>query len=250
MGCKYDDLQDSAVIITGAARGIGRSTAHIFADQGANVAIADVSKDALKETSEEIAAKGVKTLAIPCDITNQKQVKEMFRQVKDEWGKIDTLVNNAGIIVDSLFLRMDTEKWSKVIDVNLNGTFYCSLEAVNIMRKARKGCIINISSISALGNVGQANYSASKAGILGLTKSIAKEVTRMGIRVNAVAPGFVRTAMTDQLPDKAKNEMEQNLLKRVAQPEEIANVIVFLASESSGFIVGQTIFVDGGAVSI
>ena len=145
---------------------------------------------------------------------------------------------------------MDTEKWNKVIDVNLNGTFYCSLEAVHIMRKVRKGCIINISSISALGNVGQANYSASKAGILGLTKSIAKEITRMGIRVNTVAPGFVKTAMIDRLPDKVKNKMDQNLLRRVAHPEEIANVIVFLASEVSGFIIGQTIFVDGGAVSI
>ncbi|MFZ6017195.1 MAG: 3-oxoacyl-[acyl-carrier-protein] reductase [Nitrospirota bacterium] len=242
------DFNGQVSIITGGARGIGKAIAEGFARKGVNLAIADVNIDAAKETAAELAQYGVKTIALKLDVSNSSEVKKAFEEVLNEFGRIDILINNAGITRDGLILRMKEEDWDAVIDINLKGVFLCSREAVKTMSKQRYGRIVNITSVAAfIGNPGQANYSASKAGIVGLTKTIAKEYASRGITVNAVAPGFIKTAMTDALSENIKQEM-MNMIPtgRFGAVEDVANAVLFLSSPDSGYITGQVIHVNGG----
>lgn len=241
-------LKDSNALITGAAQGIGMSIAIGMAKEGANIGIADIDIKKSETLSQEIEALGVKCLAIKLDVSRQDAVLSAFEIFIKEFGKLDILVNNAGITRDALVLRMKEEDWEAVLNINLKGTFLCSKEAVKLMSKQRSGKIINISSVVAFtGNPGQANYSASKAGVIGLTKTIAKEYAARGIRANAIAPGFIQTAMTDALPEKVKDEMKQAIpLGQFGMPDDITNAAVFLASKESDYITGQVIHVNGG----
>lgn len=244
---KYEDLKDAVVIVTGSGQGIGRAIAEQFADQGSKIVITDINAETAAKTAQEIAAKGVETHSAVCDVSKMDQVTALMDEVFDKWGKIDVLVNNAGITKDGMFLRMKPDQWQSVIDINLTGTYNCTFAAVAKMRKEKKGAIINISSVAAMGNPGQANYSASKAGVIGFTKAIGKELAPMGIRTNSVAPGFIDTAMTDAIPDKIKEQMIANIpMRRVGQPEDIGMAILFLASNQSRYISGEVLNVNGG----
>lgn len=242
------DFNGQVAIVTGGARGIGKAIAEGFAKKGVNLAIADVNIEAAKETAAELTQHGVKTIALKLDVSNSGEVKKAFEEVLNEFGRIDILINNAGITRDGLILRMKEEDWDAVIDINLKGVFLCCREAVKTMSKQRYGRIVNITSVAAfMGNPGQANYSASKAGIVGLTKTIAKEYASRGITVNAVAPGFIKTAMTDALSENVKQEM-MNMIPtgRFGAVEDVANAVLFLSSPDSGYITGQVIHVNGG----
>lgn len=244
-------LKDKVAIVTGGTRGIGRAIALKLADQGANIVInyrnSDKEAEALKAILEE---KGVKVLTVKCDISNFEDSKNLMDKCKEVFGKIDILVNNAGITKDTLIMRMKEEDFDNVIDVNLKGTFNCAKHASAIMLKQRFGKIINMTSVVGIaGNAGQVNYAASKAGVIGLTKSLAKELGSRGITVNAVAPGFINTDMTASLSEKVKEEASKNIpLKRLGDPEDIANLVGFLASDAANYITGQVINVDGGMV--
>ncbi len=243
------DLKGKAAIVTGSARGIGKAIAEKLAEAGANVLINDINEDSAKQTAQEIAQKyGVETIFFACDISKEEQANQLVETCKEKWGKVDILVNNAGITKDTLLLRMTKEQWDQVINVNLTGTFLCTRAAFKIMMNQRSGVIINISSIAGEnGNVGQANYSASKAGVIGFTKTVAVEGAARGVRCNAIAPGFIQTAMTDAIPDKIKEKMIASIpLKRPGQPEDIANAVLFLASDLSSYITGQVLDVNGG----
>ncbi|WP_271629532.1 3-oxoacyl-[acyl-carrier-protein] reductase [Caldicellulosiruptor sp. DIB 104C] len=244
-------LKDKVALITGASRGIGRAIALKFGQNGANVVINYSSSEFQAQTlKEEIEKLGVKALTIKCDVSNSEEVNAMFSQIEKEFGRLDILVNNAGITKDGLILRMNKEDFDKVIAINLKGAFLCAKAASKIMVKQREGNIINISSVvGIIGNVGQTNYAASKAGIIGLTKSLAKELASRNIRVNAIAPGFIKTDMTEVLSDKVKEMMLSSIpLGRFGEAEEVANVALFLASSLSSYITGQVIVVDGGMV--
>jgi 3-oxoacyl-[acyl-carrier protein] reductase len=244
-------LKDKVALITGASRGIGRAIALKFAQNGANVVINYSSSQSQAENlKEEIEKIGTKTMIIKCDVSNPDEVNQMFSQVENEFGRLDILVNNAGITKDGLILRMNEEDFDKVIAINLKGAFLCARAAAKMMVKQRFGNIINISSVVGIaGNVGQANYAASKAGIIGLTKSLAKELASRNIRVNAIAPGFIKTDMTEVLSDKVKEAMLSSIpLGRFGEADEIANVALFLASSLSSYITGQVIVVDGGMI--
>ena len=244
-------LKDKVAIVTGGTRGIGRAIALKLADQGANIVInyrnSDKEAEELKAILEE---KGVKVLTVKCDISNFEDSKNLMDKCKEVFGKIDILVNNAGITKDTLIMRMKEEDFDNVIDVNLKGTFNCAKHASAIMLKQRFGKIINMTSVVGIaGNAGQVNYAASKAGVIGLTKSLAKELGSRGITVNAVAPGFINTDMTASLSEKVKEEASKNIpLKRLGDPEDVANLVGFLASDSANYITGQVINVDGGMV--
>ena len=251
MAYQFEDIKDTVVIVTGSGRGIGKGIAELFADYGANIVISDIDEDVCKATAEEIKKRGVDAIGVVCDVTKQDQVVNLADKAIEKWGKIDTLVNNAGITKDGLFLRMKKEQWQMVLDINLTGTFYCAHAVINHMRKARKGSIINISSIARIGNPGQTNYSASKAGVVGFTAALAKEVAPFGVRVNCVAPGFVETRLTDAIPDKIKEQIKKQIpLGRTGQPEDIAKPILFLASDLSSYMVGQTLDVNGGIAGL
>jgi len=241
-------FKEQVALVTGSARGIGRAIAEALTSRGVALAIADVNLDEAKAFSADLAKNGVKTMALRIDVSNSKEVITAFEEILKEFGRLDILVNNAGITRDSLLLRMKEEDWDAVIDVNLKGVFLCAKEAVKVMAKQRYGRIVNIASVVAfMGNPGQANYSASKAGIVGLTKTLAKEYASRGITANAVAPGFITTAMTDALPDNVKEEMKKAIpMARFGTIEDVANAVVFLASPSSGYITGQVIHVNGG----
>lgn len=241
-------LEGKTVLITGAAQGIGKSIALGMAREGASIAIADVNIESAQSTSQEVANLGVKSMAVKLDVSSQNDVTSVFKAVTEELGPLDILVNNAGITRDTLLLRMKEEDWDAVLDVNLKGSFLCSKEAIRIMGKQRYGKIINISSVVAfMGNAGQANYSSSKAGLIGLTKTIAKEYASRGIRANAVAPGFIETAMTDKLSEEVKNEMKKAIpLGQFGTPEDVTNAVIFLASKEADYISGQVIHVNGG----
>jgi 3-oxoacyl-[acyl-carrier protein] reductase len=241
-------LEGKNALITGAAQGIGKSIALAMAKEGANIGIADINMDLAEQTSREIESLGVRSLAITLDVSDQANVSSAFKNCASELGSIDILVNNAGITKDAVLLRMKEEDWDAVLNINLKGTFLCSQEAVKIMSKQRYGKIINISSVVAfMGNPGQANYSSSKAGLIGLTKTIAKEYAARGIRANAVAPGFIQTAMTDVLPDSVKDEMKSAIpLKEFGSPDDVAASVTFLASKDADYITGQVIHVNGG----
>lgn len=236
-------------IVTGGSRGIGRATAIELSKMGMNVAVIYHGNQAkADETVDACKANGVEAIAIKCDVKSMEEVGVAVQNVIETFGSIDVLVNNAGVTKDGLLLRMSEEDFDAVVDTNLKGCFLFSKACAAIMMKQRSGKIINIASIVGLqGNAGQANYAASKAGIIGFTKSLAKELGSRGITVNAVAPGFVETDMTDVLSDKVKEAFLNMVpLKRVAKPEDIANAIGFLASEKADYITGQVLTVDGG----
>lgn len=238
-------------LITGATRGIGKQIALTLADEGYDIALNYRKEDEnLINTKREIEEKNVKCLAVKGDISNFEDTEKFVKEVIEEYGKIDVLVNNAGITKDMLLVRMKKEDFESVIDVNLVGTFNVTKNVISYMMKARSGRIINISSVVGVtGNSGQTNYSASKAGIIGFTKSLAKEVASRNILVNAIAPGFIETNMTDVLKDEVKEEISKNIpLKRMGNTQDVANVVKFLASEDSAYITGQVINVDGGMV--
>ena len=243
------DLKDQIVLVTGGARGIGKAIAENFAKKGAHLVIADISLSSAEDTAKEIAAtSGVKTLALSLDVSKAGDVTAAFADIIKEFGRIDVVINNAGITKDGLLLRMKEEDWDAVININLKGVFLCSKEAVKLMVKQRYGRIVNIASVVAfIGNPGQANYSASKAGIVGLTRTIAAEYASRGITVNAVAPGFIATAMTEALPDNIRQEMLKSIpVGTFGSVDDVANAVAFLASRDNGYITGQVIHVNGG----
>lgn len=242
-------LKGKCAIITGASRGLGKAIALKFASLGANIVLnyRSSEKEAI-EVENEIKGLGVEVLSVKGDISKLNEVENLVSVAKERFGNVDIIVNNAGITKDTLILRMKEEDFDSVIDVNLKGVFNCLKAITPIMVKQKHGKIINISSVVGIsGNAGQVNYAASKAGIIGMTKSLAKEVGSRGINVNAVAPGFIETDMTNALGDKFKEEAKKNIpLKRLGKPEDVANVVAFLASESSDYVTGQVIQVDGG----
>jgi len=242
-------LKGKSAIITGGVRGIGKAIAVEFCKNGADVVLSYRSnEDAAKQAAIELEQYGTKVITVKGDITDPKHGEELAKITKDAFGKIDILVNNAGITKDGLMMRMSAEDFKSVIDTNLNGTFYCTKAVTPIMIKQKSGTIINLSSIVGVkGNPGQVNYSASKAGIIGLTMSAAKELGRRNIRVNAIAPGFIDTEMTKILTEEQKSKMLDAIsLGRLGKPEDIAKTAVFLASDGGGYITGQVITVDGG----
>ncbi len=244
-------LKGKAALVTGASRGIGRAIAIELAKEGANVAVNFAGSEAkANAVVEDIKALGVQAFAIQGDVSNADDVQRIVKETTDQFGTIDILVNNAGITRDNLLMRMKEEEWDAVIDTNLKGVFLCTKAVTRPMMKQRSGRIINISSIVGVsGNPGQANYVAAKAGVIGLTKTAAKELASRGITVNAIAPGFITTDMTDQLNDELKDEMLKQIpLGKLGNPEDIAKTVVFLASDDSGYMTGQTLHVDGGMV--
>jgi len=235
-------------LITGGAQGIGRVTALLFAEKGADVAVSDINMEGALETAREIGALGRKGLALEGDVSNPADAERIVAKTVEQLGGIDILVNNAGITRDRLLLRMTEEDWDAVLNVNLKGTFNCTKAAVKHMVKRRSGRIINIASVvGEMGNAGQANYAASKAGIIGLTKTIAREYAQRGINVNAVAPGYIETPMTEALPEKVKEELKRQIpMARLGTPLDVANAIYFLVSDASSYITGQVLNVNGG----
>jgi len=243
--------QDKKVaIVTGSARGIGKSIAANLADNGISLVITDVMMEQAEETAQELAEKGVETLAIKADVSNFKEVEDLFRKTVDKFGTVDYLVNNAGITRDNLTIRMSESDWDLVLDINLKGSFLCAQQAAKIMMKKRSGSIVNISSVSGLlGTAGQANYASSKAGVIALTKTLARELGGRGITINAITPGFIITEMTEKLPDDIKEGyLKQIPLKRGGTPEDIANAVSFLISPAASYITGTVINVSGGLV--
>jgi len=241
-------LKDKVAVITGASRGIGRIIALELAKQGAKVVLSARSAEALDKVVEEVQAAGSEALAVPGDVSNSNDAARLFSDAVTAYGKVDILVNNAGITRDGLIMRMKDEDWDAVMDINLKGAFFCSREAAKLMTKSRYGRIINISSVvGEMGNPGQANYCASKAGMLGMTKSMARELARRNVTVNAITPGFIETDMTEELSEKVRNELAAQIpLGRFGSSEDIAHAVLFLASDGAGYITGQTLGVNGG----
>lgn len=241
-------LNGKTALVTGAAQGIGRDIALGLAADGADIAICDVNLDTAKKTAAEIEAKGKKAAAFKTNVASSAEVTAMVDEVVQKFGKIDILVNNAGITRDGLILRMKEEDWDLVLDINLKGAFLCSKAALKYMSKQRGGTIINIASIvGAMGNAGQANYVASKAGLIGLTKTIAREYANRNVTSNAVAPGFIDTAMTQALSENVRAELAKQIpLGRLGTPEDVANAVRFLASPATAYITGHVIHVNGG----
>ncbi len=244
------ELKEKVAVITGSARGIGKSIARRLAKDGATVVICDLSMEDVSATVDELRSEGAEALPIEANVTSMASVEAMFDKVMEEFGKVDILVNNAGITRDALLVRMDESAWDSVLAVNLKGTFNCTKCVAKIMMKQKSGKIVNIASVMGLiGNVGQANYSASKAGVIGLTKSAAKELGRRNINVNAVAPGYIATKMTEALPEKEKEKILELIpLGCIGYPEDVANAVAFLLSDSARYITGQVLQIDGGLV--
>lgn len=244
-------LDGKIALVTGGSRGIGRAIAIELAKEGASVAINYAGNvKAAEEVKAIIEEAGGKAIILQADVSNEQAAAEMVEKVIAEFGGIDILVNNAGITRDSLFIRMKSEDWNAVINTNLTSMFNCTKVAAKYMVKQRKGRIINLSSVSGImGNIGQTNYSAAKAGVIGYTKSLAREMAARGITVNAVAPGFITTDMTAAMPEKAKEHVLSAIpMGKMGQPEDIANAVLFLASDKASYITGQVVKVDGGMV--
>ena len=241
-------LKDKVAVVTGASQGIGRDTALALAEAGAKVAVAARSEEKLLALVADIAAAGGTAFAVKMDVADAEQVKTGFKLVLEKFGRLDILVNNAAITRDGLAMRMKAEDWEAVLRTNLTGAHLCIQQALPTMMKARAGRIINISSVVAQsGNPGQANYVAAKAGLIGLTKAVAVEIASRNITVNAVAPGFIETPMTDALPDKVKEEVKARIpLGRMGSARDVAAAIVFLASDEAGYITGHVLNVNGG----
>jgi 3-oxoacyl-[acyl-carrier protein] reductase len=241
-------LNGKIALVTGAAQGIGRDIALGLAADGADVAICDVNLEAAQKTAADIEAKGRKSLAVKANVAASADVTAMIDQIVEKFGRIDILVNNAGITRDGLILRMKEEDWDLVLSINLKGAFLCTKAALKYMTKQRAGTIINIASIvGAMGNAGQANYVASKAGLIGLTKTIAREYANRNVTANAVAPGFIDTAMTQSLTDQVRADLAKQIpLGRLGSSDDVANAVRFLASPSAAYITGQVVHVNGG----
>lgn len=239
------NFDGKTIIITGSARGIGRFIAEKFLSLGANVVISDLHQDAVDATVAEL---GGKTFGISANVVKADEVTRLFQKTIEKFGRVDVVVNNAGVTRDSFMIRMDEKDWDMVLDTNLKGSFLVTKSAARLMMKQRSGRIVNISSVVGIeGNAGQANYSASKAGLIGLTKSAAKELAGRGVTVNAVAPGFIETDMTKNLPDATRKGFLSDIpLARTGMPEDVAAAVVFLASEEAAYITGHVLAVDGG----
>ncbi|MCX9074780.1 MAG: 3-oxoacyl-ACP reductase FabG [Candidatus Methanoperedens sp.] len=243
-------LENKVTIITGAGSGIGRETALLFAKEGARVVVADVNEKAGEETAAEIKKNGGDGYFAKLDVSNRAEIKQVVRDALEKYGTIDVLINNAGIIQDALVLKMTEEQWDRVINVDLKGVFNCIQAVVEVMINQGNGVIINTSSIVGLnGNVGQVNYAAAKAGLIGMTKTLAKELGKKGIRVNAIAPGFIMTPMTSNVPEKILEMMrEKTPLRRLGEPVDVAYAYLYLASDEAKFINGAVLCVDGGLI--
>ncbi len=242
------DLKDQVAIVTGAARGLGQAIARDLATSGATVACIDVNEELLGETVESINESGGKAAAFACDVTNSERVTEVVRNVAKQFGRLDILVNNAGVTRDNLVMRMKDDEWDLVLGINLRGTFLFTRAAAKPMSKGKRGRIINIASVSGMmGNPGQVNYSASKAGVIGLTRTVSRELSKRNITVNAVAPGFIATEMAAKLGDELIEQITaETPLGRLGSPQDVADAVLFLASEAASFITGHVLVVDGG----
>lgn len=247
------NFEDQVAMVTGGRRGIGLAIAQVLGEGGARVAINDVApEEEIEKTVEELKKQGINARGYVADVTRREEIKAVVQDIINTWGQIDILVNNAGITKDGLLVRMKDEDWRAVLEVGVQGVYYCTKEVLRYMMRRQYGRIINISSVvGVMGNAGQANYATAKAAVLGFTKSLAREVAPLGITVNAVAPGFVNTEMTKKLPEEVRETwLQQVPLRRWGEPEEVAQAVAFLASRAAGYITGQTIHVNGGLVMI
>jgi 3-oxoacyl-[acyl-carrier protein] reductase len=243
-------LQDKVAFITGGARGIGREIADVYAENGAQLFICDINDSVLEKTISELKSQGIEATGSKLDVSNLDECTEVSKKAIDKYGHIDILVNNAGITKDNLLIRMSGEDFDRVISVNLRGVFNCTKVISRIMLRQKYGRIVSIASVVGIvGRVGQVNYSASKAGVIAITKSVARELASKNITANAIAPGYIKTEMTDSLPEEVKGEMLNNIpLKREGLPRDVANAALFLASDLASYLTGQVIVVDGGMV--
>ena len=244
------DLSSKCAVVTGAARGLGQAIAVKLAEAGADVALCDLHSDGLQETAAKVRATGRRAEVYSVNVADADSVATGVKAIEVDFGKIDVLVNNAGITKDGLLMRMSEADWDAVLDVNLKGVFLCTKAVMRGMMKQRSGAIVNIASVIGLmGNAGQANYAASKGGVISFSKTVAKELASRNVRCNAVAPGFIRTAMTDELEDDVQAKMKELIpLSRFGEPEDVANVVLFLASDASGYVTGQALSTCGGMV--
>ena len=241
-------LNGKVAVVTGAAQGIGKTITLLLAENGASLVLCDINLEAAEETAREIEERGGKCLVLKSDVSNFQDAEKIIKQAVERFGSIDILINNAGITKDNVLLRMKEEQWDQVMAVNLKGTFNFTKASIKVMLRKRSGRIVNIASITGMmGNAGQANYSASKAGVIGFTKAVAREYADRGITVNAVAPGFIATAMTDAIPEKEKEELIKQIpMKKLGTPEDVANAVYFLVSDEARYITGHVIGVNGG----
>jgi len=242
------ELQGKVALVTGGAQGIGKAIALLLAQKGAEIVVSDINLEKADETAREIEILGRKAMAVRANVALLDEVEKMVQLAMERFGRMDILVNNAGIARDKLILRMSEEDWDQVLNINLKGTFNCTKTVIRHMAKQRSGKIVNIASVvGEMGNAGQANYSASKAGVIGFTKTVAREFASRGINVNAIAPGYIVTPMTEVLPEKAKEGLKQMIpMQRLGQPEDVAQAVLFLVSAASGYITGQVLNVNGG----
>jgi len=241
-------LKGKVALVTGAAQGIGKAVALLLARNGADIIVSDINLEKAEETAREVEGLGQRALAVKTNVAEANDVEKMVQTALERFGRIDILINNAGITRDKLLLRMSDEDWDAVLGVNLRGTFLCTRAVIRPMAKQKSGKIVNIASVvGTMGNAGQANYGASKAGVIGFTKTVAREYAPRGINVNAIAPGYIETPMTEALPEKAKEELKRMIpMDRLGKPEDVAEAVLFLVSEASSYITGQVLHVNGG----